>query len=103
MNVKSPAKGTECKFQFSISPASASETMDDFAFKIDFYGSAGVVSLDKEHCIRIDANNYLAIVDTAITGSGRLDARITAHIPDSDCEDGFRTEVAIVSGIETIY
>ena len=103
MTIKSPAKGTECKFKVSIRPASISHTMDNFEFKVDFYGNAGMVTLPKDKCQRIDEHNYLAIVDTAITGSGRLDARVTAYIPDLDCEDGIRTEVAIASGIETIF
>ena len=57
----------------------------------------------KEDCIRLDENNYLAVVDTAITGCGVLDARVSAFIPDADCEDGIRTEMVIVKGIETIY
>lgn len=100
---KAPARGTEVKLKISISASTANYTMDDFGFVVEFYGNIGKVELKKEGCIRLDENNYLAVVDTAITGCGVLDARVSALIPDADCEDGFRTEVVIVKGIETIY
>lgn len=102
-NVKSPVRGTEVKLNISITPAVLQRTMDDFDFTIDFYGESGMVTIPKANCIRIDESNYVAIVDTALTGSGTLDARVTALIPDADCEDGLRTEVVLVKGIQTIY
>ena len=101
--IKAPARGTEVKLKISIFASTANYTMDDFDFSVEFYGNIGKVELKKEDCIRLDENNYLAVVDTATTGCGVLDARVSAFIPDADCEDGFRTEVVIVKGIETIY
>lgn len=102
--IKAPARGTEVKLKISITPhAIANYTMDDFDFAVEFYGNIGKVELKKEDCIRLDESNYLAVVDTAITGCGVLDARVSAFIPDADCADGYRTEVVIVKGIETIY
>lgn len=100
---KYPGRGTEVKYNISITANLANYTMDDFDFSVIFYGGLGVVKVEKAECIRVDANNYLAIVDTALTGPGNLDAKVTAQIPDADCPDGLRTEVAIVSGIEKIY
>lgn len=101
---KAPARGTEVKLKISITPhAIANYTMDDFDVAVEFYGNLGKVNVKKEDCIRLDESNYLAVVDTATTGCGVLDARVTALIPDADCADGYRTEVVIVKGIETIY
>lgn len=101
--IKSPGKGTEIKFNVSITPSVADYTMDDFDFVVEFYGNSGRVSVEKDDCIRVDEDNYLAIVDTDTTGCGTLDAKVTAYIPDDDCEDGLRTEVVIISGIDTVY
>lgn len=101
--IKSPGMGTEVKLNISIVPSVLQYTMDQFDFSIDFYGDNGMLNIPKAQCIRVDESNYVAIVDTSVTGSGSLDARVTAFIPDEDCDDGLRTEVVLVKGIETIY
>ena len=102
-NMKAPAKGTELKLNININIPIGNYTMDDIDFSIEFYGNKGVVSVQKDKCIRVDESNYLAVVNTATTGCGVLDARVTAYIPDADCEDGLRTEVVFVKNIETVY
>lgn len=50
-------------------------------------------------------HRYLAVVDTAQLGTGgAINVVLTAHIPDPDCPDGFRTEVArcLVGGVAQI-
>lgn len=69
--------------------------MDSYDFKCEFYTQKGKsVTVDKSSMTRIDSQNYLAIVDTTVTGYGDVFMRATAYIPDTDCPDGRRVEVS---------
>lgn len=43
--------------------------------------------------VRVDENNYIAIIDTSLLGKGEIKSVLTAYVPDSDMPDGKRTEV----------
>ncbi len=68
--------------------------MEDMEFSCTFYTYPSLtVSFTKEEMIRVDADNYIAIVDTEKIGAGAIMCRIDAHIRDGDCPDGWRREV----------
>lgn len=69
-------------------------TMDDVEFYCEFYiSSSKIVHVEKSEMLRIDANNYVAIVDTSMLGTGALKVKIDANVPDTDCYGGIRREV----------
>lgn len=47
--------------------------------------------------IRIDSGNYVASFNSYELGVGPLQCRITAEIPDEDCDDGFRKEIVTLT------
>lgn len=90
--------GTELKLNINIEPI-GSTTMDNYDFEVEVYCSIKrIVTIQKKDAIRIDESNYVVLVDTKETGAGDLKCRVTAHIPDDDFADGFRTEVV---GLDT--
>ncbi|WP_288323656.1 hypothetical protein [Xylanibacter rodentium] len=73
-------------------------TMDDYDFECEFYVYPNrKVTVAKSDMIRKNEDNYVAIVDTSVTGTGRIQAKVTAMIPDNDILDGVRREVASCS------
>jgi hypothetical protein len=86
--------GTEVKLNIYNLPI-GDLTMDDYSFEIEAYTPRGRRSLvfTKDQAIRVDENNYLVVIDTAMIGPGELWCRQTAQIPDNDLPDGFRKEV----------
>lgn len=46
----------------------------------------------KDDMIRIDADTYIAIVDTKLIGVGNYYCLLTVQVPDNDVEGGLRTE-----------
>lgn len=98
-------QGTELKFNIHIEPI-GEMTMDDYHFHVEVICGAfkkQSLSIDKEQAIRVDADNYVVCFSTAGLGTGSLKCRITAEIPDSDFEDGFRTEITEVdAGVDVI-
>lgn len=95
--------GTEIKVNVSIEPI-GSYTMDDYDFQCEFYCYTNRrFVITKGNMIREDANNWLALLKTELFGKGSLKCKITAYIPDADCDDGLRTEVLVLdTGIQII-
>jgi hypothetical protein len=75
--------------------------MSNYEFECAFYiqhQSKKRFLLKKENMHKINDDNYLAIIPGKVTaqfGWGPLMMELTAHIPDGDFENGFRTEKAI--------
>lgn len=94
MNMKTSGIGTIFKLNVSISGLGAL-TMDDVDFECDFYVYSNKrQSVKKEQMIRIDENNYIAIVYSDKLGVGSIKNATTIRIPDGDIPDGIRVEVA---------
>lgn len=88
--------GSEIKLNISINPI-GNYTMDDYQFECEFFCFANRrLTLGKEQMIRTDENNYVAVLDSRALGAGALRCKITAYIPDADCEDNLRTEVCMI-------
>lgn len=92
--------GTELKLNIHIEPI-GDITMDDYDFEVEVYCSPKrPIIISKANAIRRDSDSYDILVDTNVVGTGDLKCKITAHIPDADFDDDFRTEiVAIDTGI----
>lgn len=85
--------GTEVKINVHAEPIGRLH-MDDYDFEVKFYIYTNKsVTRCKEDLIRVDRDNYIALIDSALLGAGKIKAKVTAYIPDSDFPDGLRTEV----------
>lgn len=88
--------GTEYKINVRMAPMGEIH-LADCDFEAKFYtGSMHNQIIKKEDMIEVDADNFLAMVDSTLTGQGELKMRITVHLPDADFDDGVRTEVKVV-------
>lgn len=70
----------------------------DFDCALYVYANRKVV-IPKTRMKKVDDDNYLVIVeqvDAMKIGRGKINAEITAYIPDSDFSDGLRTEKLVL-------
>lgn len=88
------ALGTEFKFIVELKPIDGLHMSDyDFECALYVYTNRKVV-IPKSKMIKVDDDRYKFVVnsiDAMRIGRGRINAEITAHIPDGDFDDGFRT------------
>ena len=68
-------------------------TMDDVEFHCRFWTYRGSVTIKKEKMVRIDEDNYMAVIDSSRIGRGTIKVQTTVLVPDSDCDGGIRTEI----------
>ena len=85
--------GTDLKINFHVEPINGL-SMEDYDFFVEVYTRGGkVLRIDKLQCIKADADNYRITFNTQDVGIGTLKYKFTAYIPDSDFDDGVRTEI----------
>ena len=84
--------GTELKFRIEIG-SSGFNMMDD-DFMVDIYRGPNALHFKKEDLEMDELNNFYVCFDTLALGTGKVSAKITAFVPDSDYPDNLRTEVA---------
>lgn len=90
-------QGTEIKLNVNIEPM-LDVSMESYDFKVEIYTfPSKVLTFNKSDAIRVDSNNYIVLVDTSLLGEGDVKCKVTAHIPDDDFKDGFRTEIAVTN------
>ena len=89
------ALGTEFKLNLHLDPIDGLHMSGyDFECALYVYTNRKVV-IPKSRMKKVDDDNYLVIVeqvDAMKIGRGKINAEITAYIPDSDFSDGSRTE-----------
>lgn len=95
--------GSELKINVHVEPIDGMH-MSDYNFECEFFAHTNRgAKIPKEKMRKVDDDNYIALITTElgkIIGRGSLKLRLTAYIPDSDFEDGVRTEVAeICTGV----
>jgi hypothetical protein len=102
-NVLPPSLGTELKLNVNADLGNGLH-LSDVDFTARFYSSFGKsITIDKKDMKKLDDDNYIAVVDSKKVGTGEYWMKLTAQIPDEDCEDGYRTEVVTVSaGVKLI-
>lgn len=89
--------GTEFKINVHIDRLDGF-SMDDIEFECEFYTFRNRKTVvKKQDMVRVDQDNYLAMIDSSELGVGTIICRVIAYIPDADFDDGFRTEVEEVS------
>ena len=80
-------------------------SMSEMDFDITVFTRAKKESVEykKSECHRIDNNTYSLILPTAKVGVGTIVCVVTAKIPDSRAEDGYRAAICrIDSGIMVV-
>ena len=86
--------GSDLKINIHVEPINGL-SMQDYDFSVDVYTRGGkVLKFDKWQCIKADADNYRITFNTQDLGIGTLKYKFAAYIPDSDFDDGVRTEIA---------
>lgn len=93
------ALGTEFKMNVHLEPMDGLH-MSGYDFECAFYAYTNrKVVIPKSKMKKVDDDNYLAIIESADAlriGRGRINAEITAYIPDNDFPDGLRTEKLVL-------
>lgn len=86
-------KGTELKFNVNVASMDGL-TPAEFDWEVCFHSPMWTVKLTypREELMQIDENNYYVVIDTTPFAGYGIMATVTAHIPDEDCKDGYRTE-----------
>ena len=91
--------GTEFKINVHAEPIDGLH-MADYEFECAFYVYTNKkVVIHKNEMKKVDDDNYLVMVDSVNAiklGRGAVNMEFTAHIPDSDFNDGLRTEKSVV-------
>lgn len=100
MNEKSvlqPSLGTTLKLLVSADLGEGIH-LEDVDFSCVFFRS-GINTgqqVSKEAMMKLNQDEYIAVVDTNVIGTGEYYMRLTAYLPDTDVESGIRTEVVVV-------
>lgn len=86
-------KGTEFKLNINMIPIDGKH-LSDVDWKVEVFTENGHkrVTVEKKDAIKVDSDNYLIRIDSAVCGAGKYYVTLTAYIPDTDFPDGFRTE-----------
>lgn len=88
-----PSIGTTLKINVSAD-FGAGLKMDDAEFTCTFFtNNRRSVSVRKADMLRIDENNYLAVIDSRELGAGTITMLFDGEVDDGDCPDGKRHEV----------
>ena len=85
--------GTEYKVNIPMEPMGEIHLADCDVEAKFHTGTARSHIVTKTDMIRVDDDNYIALVDSNKTGPGELKVRLTIALPDADFDDGKRTEV----------
>ena len=103
MSENKPIVGTEFKILVRVEPIDGVH-MEDMEFVCEFYTRLeSPFSVKKEEMIKVDADGYIACVDTEGMKPGTLRCRITVDIPDKDFDDQYRREIVDVEIGVKIY
>ena len=96
-------EGSEVKINVHVEPIDGKVHLSECEFKCEFYVNANKsVTLEKKDMIQVDDDNYIALVDTAKTGYGKIKMMIECEVPDGDFPDHLRKEVDTVCTDVTI-
>lgn len=93
------ALGTEFKLNINLNPIDGLH-MSEYDFECAFYVYTNrKVVIPKQQMRKVDDDNYIAVInsiDAMRIGRGKVNAEITAFIPDRDFDGGIRTEKLIL-------
>lgn len=87
-------RGTIFKLNVHMEPVGANH-LSDVDWEVEAYAEGGFgkrIIIHKEDARKVDDDNYIIAVDSAVGGAGEYAIILTAYIPDADCPDGIRVE-----------
>lgn len=87
--------GSQIKVEFTATLADDLH-LEDVGFNLYIYNGnnpTDSVQFAKSDCLQVDADHYVARVDTQELGTGVYGARLVVDIPDTDYQTGYRTEI----------
>lgn len=92
--------GTQLKINVNVEPI-GNIHLADCNFKCTFFiNPKKIIEQKKTDLIKVDEDNYIALIDTALLGTGSIRMTIEVDIPDTDFPNGFRKEIdTICTGI----
>ena len=86
-------KGTEFKVNINMTPIDGFHMADvGWEAMVFTETSHKNITIKKDEAIKVDEDNYIIKVDSAILGAGKYYVTLTAYLPDADFDDGLRTE-----------
>lgn len=86
-------KGTQLKINVRAEHLGG-VTLSECEFTCTFYVlSNKTIIVEKADMIKLDDNNYVALVDTDNLNPGELKMDINLRVPDGDFPSGYRTEI----------
>lgn len=86
--------GTQFTIKVGMEPMDGFH-MADLPFKARFYVYTNrYVEIDKSEMIKVDADNYLALVDSSKVGAGQIVYRLYVDVPDANWEKEYRHNVS---------
>ena len=98
METLPPSVGTKIKLNVHADVGSGLH-LSDVEFECMFYTNNArhrFLTVKKSEMVKVDNDNYIAVVDTAAVGAGGYMMKFSAYVPDGDCEGGYRLEVVRV-------
>lgn len=99
---KNSISGSQIKLNIHIEPLGDLH-MEDYDFECKFYiFPKRFIIISKSEMVKIDADNYVVLVDTTDLGVGQLHMSLTANLPDEDFPTVTRKEIACVDTGVTI-
>ena len=96
--VLTPSVGTKIKLNVHADVGSGLH-LSDVEFECMFSTNNArhrFLTVKKSEMVKVDNDNYIAVVDTATVGAGGYMMKFSAYVPDGDCEGGYRLEVVRV-------
>lgn len=97
MNALPPSLGTELKLNVNAELGNNLHLADvDFFAVFYVIGQERTLKVKKKNMVRVDDDNYIAVVDSSKIGTGEYWMQLTVYLSDADCIDGERTEVVDV-------
>ena len=83
--------GTELKYIVEIGAAGFSMLNDRFC--VDIMRGPNALHFEKDDMEVDEQGNWYVCFDSLALGTGKVTAKVTAFVPDTDYPDGLRTEV----------
>lgn len=95
-NLNESIKGTIFKLNVHMNPVDNFH-LADVEWEAEVFAAGGIgkrIKVIKEDAVKVDEDNYIISVDSAVGGAGEYSLILTAYIPDADCPNGIRVERA---------
>lgn len=89
--------GTELKINVNVKPIGNTHLSGCDFICTFFVNSNKTVVKKKEDMIKMDDDNYIALINSEDLGAGTIKMTIKVLVPDSAFEDNYRTEIETVS------